>query len=119
MPAEFSEEFGFGAGNEDVPIDGEVEAAKAGRADDVLQGFALAAATDEFAEGALLVIREGAFEVQVKFHARNLEDVGEEKLGVQARGFGAFFGEKINTALDGLQHGHRHTIGSMAEVPKG
>lgn len=118
LPAEFGEEFGFGPGNEDVAVDGEIEAAKAGGAEDVLQGFALAASAHEFAEGGLLVVGEDALEVQIKLHARDLEQVGEEKLGVQARGLDAFFGEKIDAALDGLQNGHGNTIGFGAEVQR-
>ena len=68
---------------------------------------ALAAAAHEFPEGVLLVVGQDALEVQAQFHARDLEHVGEEKFGMQARGFDAFFGEKINAALDGLQNGHR------------
>ena len=119
LPAEFRQKLGFGTGNEDIRADGEIETAKAHGTEDVLQGFALAAAAYEFAERGLLVIGEDALKVQVEFHAGDLENVGEEQFGVQAGGFHAFFGEKINAALDGLQNGHWHTIGSKPEVQRG
>jgi hypothetical protein len=106
LPAGFGEEFGLRTGNEDITVDDEVKTTKAGGGKDVLQRFAPAAADQEFAEGVLLFSGKNALEIQVQFHAGSLEDMREQQFGVQARGFNAFFGEKINPMLDGLQDGH-------------
>lgn len=72
----------------------------------MLERFAFAAADDGFAERVGFSGGQGALEIQVEIHARHLEEVGQEQLGLQARGFDAAFGQKIGALLYRFQDGH-------------
>ena len=72
----------------------------------MLEGFARAAAFDEFAQGIGLRGREGAVEIEVQFHARHFEEMGEEEFRLQARGLDIFFAEEIGAFLDRFEDGH-------------
>lgn len=117
-PAGLGEKFGFGPGDEDVAVDGHFVAAKAGGAGDVLEGFAEAAALDEFTKLAGFAGGENALEVEVQFHAGELQEMGEEQLGLQARGLDAFFGEEIGAFLDGFEDGHGSRLRGEGERGK-
>ena len=76
------EVFGFGAGDEDVGRDAEVEAEEFLRAGDVLERLLRGAAGDEGAEGFEICGGEIVFGVGEEPGAVAMEGVGEEGLGV-------------------------------------
>ena len=114
-PGGFGEQFGFRAGNEGVFVHGHFQTPEIGGADDVLERFALAAALDELAEAIGFPGGQRAVEIEVQLHAGKLEEVGEEEFDLEARGFDAFFGEKIGAALDGFKDRHGRKIRSGGE----
>ena len=101
---------GFRPRNERVAVHGDFESAKRGRAGDVLQRFALAAAFDEFAQRVRFRRGEHALEIQIQLHARQLEQMREQEFGLQARRFNAFFGEKFRALLNRFENGHADSL---------
>jgi len=61
----------------------------------VLQRLALAPAFDEFAQRVRFRRGEHALEIQIQLHARQLEQMRQQQLGLQARRLDAPFGEKF------------------------
>jgi hypothetical protein len=53
---------------------------------------------------------EHAVEIQIQFHARQLEQMREEQFGLQARGLDIFFGEKFRAFLNRFEDGHQRSI---------
>src|ERR1043166_6106977 len=94
------------AGDENVAVDGDLQAAERGRADDVLQGLTLAAPFDQVSQGVEFHGREGALEVEIQLHSRQLKQVSQEQFRLQARGIHALFGQELGAALDDFQDGH-------------
>ena len=88
------------------PADGDFQAAEGGGTDDVLERFAQAAAPDEFPQGIGFRRGQHAVEIEVQFHARQLEQMRQEQFRVQARRTHLFFAEKFRAFLDGFENGH-------------
>src|SRR5438552_3398375 len=72
----------------------------------MLERLALAAAFDQRTELFGFGGRERALEVQVEFHARQLEQIGEERFGLEPRRFDPFFRQKSRAFLNALKHRH-------------
>ncbi len=89
---------------------GNFQSAKRGGTGDVLKRFVLAAALDEFAQRVRFRRRERALEIQVQFHARQVQEMREQQFGLQARRFDAFFGQKLRTFLNRLEDGHAASL---------
>ena len=89
------EVFGFGAGDEDVRGDAEVEAEEFLSAGDVLQRLLSGSASDESAEGFEVFGRKVVFGVGEEPGAVVMESVGEEGLGVAASDGGGGFEERV------------------------
>jgi len=51
-------------------------------------------------------------------HARELENVRQQKLGLQAGGFDVFFRQKFGAALNGFENGHGRKIRGRIEVQR-
>ena len=117
-PGQFGKQLGFRARDEHVFIDGDFEAAKGSRPDDVLQGFAGAAPADEFANGADFVRGELAIEVEVEIHARHFEKVREKEFGLQTRRVDALAAEELGAALNDFENGHRRKLRANESGPK-
>jgi len=101
-----------------MAVDGDFQAAKAGRADDMLERFALAAAADEFAQIVHFLWGQGALEFEVELHARELEHVRQQEFGMQAGRIDALFREKFGAALNGFENGHGRKIRAKIEVQR-
>ena len=84
----------------------------------MLEGFAVAAAADEFAQVIDFLRREGALELEVELHARELEHMRQQKLGLEAGGINALFRQKFGAALNGFKNGHGRKIRAKIEVQR-
>ena len=90
----------------------------------MLERFALATALDEFAKAVHFRRGECALEVQIQFHAWQLEQMCEQEFGLQARRLDAFFGEKFRALLDRFENRHAmlhlsagtHTVHNEPEI---
>ena len=118
LPASFREQFRFRPRHEGVAVHGDFIAAKRSRANDVLERFALAAAFDEFAQRVRFRRREHALEVQIQFHARQLEQMREQEFGLQSRRLDIFFAEKIRALLNRLKDGHAEILNWSRPIQK-
>src|SRR5690606_16190970 len=76
--------FRLGPGHEGAGVAVEFELAELHRAEEVLQGFALAAAERQSPQLSQLGLGEGAVEIEVELHPVDFDDVGEEAFHVQA-----------------------------------
>jgi hypothetical protein len=84
----------------------------------VLQRFAGGAALDEFAQAVGFRRRQHAPEIEIQLHARELELMREEQLGVEARRLDALFAEEIRAFLNRFENGHEYfLIGKLAREP--
>ena len=70
----------------------------------------LAAPPHQGAHRVQLRIRKRAVEVQVELHARQLEEVREQQLGLQTRRFYVLPSQELRTFLDDLKHCHAHAM---------
>ena len=64
------------------------------------------AAFDEFAQRVRFRRGEHALEIQIQFHARQLEQMREQEFGLQARRLDALLGEKFRALLNGFKNRH-------------
>src|SRR6185437_6540069 len=71
-----------------------------------LEWLTLGAAFYEIAESGCFAFGQGALEVQVELHARQLENVREEQFGLQSRGLDIFFCQELGAFLNALKDGH-------------
>jgi hypothetical protein len=74
------QELGLGPGDEDPPVDGEIQVPEAGPADDVGHRLALQPAPDERPVPLELVGADRPVVAQVKLQPSGAEDVGEKVL---------------------------------------
>ena len=72
----------------------------------MLEWFALAATFDRFPQRVRFRRGERTLEIQIQLHARQLEQMREQKLGLQARRLHALSGEKIRAFLNRFKNGH-------------
>jgi hypothetical protein len=72
----------------------------------MLERFALSAAFDEFAKRVSFGFAQRALEVQIQLHARNLQDVREQQLGLQPWRVDIFFGQEFRAFLNALKDRH-------------
>ena len=86
----FDEGFGGGSWDEDVAIDGEFEAEEMCDPDEVLDGFVLGGAFDEFAECGSFERAGGSIEIEVEVDSGAIEDMSEEHFGGEAWGVDFF-----------------------------
>ena len=84
----------------------------------MLEGFAVAAAADEFAQVIDFFGGEDALELEVELHARELEDVRQQQLGLEAGRVNALFRQEFGAALNGFKNGHGRKIRAKIEVQR-
>ena len=70
----------------------------------------LAAPFDKSAQNVRFSRCQHALEVQIQFHARQLEQMREQEFGLESRGLDAFFAEKIRALLNCLKDGHAEIL---------
>ena len=87
-----------------MAVDRDFVTAKGNGAEDVLQGFALAAAFDQFTEPIFLIGGKGALEVQVQLHSGQLEQVRQQQFGLESGRIDPLFGEELGAALNDLEN---------------
>jgi hypothetical protein len=76
----------------------------------MLQRLPFAASLDQVAQAVGLCGVKRAFEVQVKFHPRQIEEVRQQQFRLQARGFDAFSGEEFRAFLNAFENGHGDSL---------
>ena len=91
-------------------VHSDFQSAKRSRTGEVLKGFVLAAAFDEFAQRIRFHRGERSFEIQIELHARHLQQVRQQQFGLQARRFDAFFGQEFRAFLNRFEDGHAASL---------
>ena len=81
----------------------------------MLKRFALGTALDEFAKAVHFRRGERALEIQIQLHARQLEQMREQELGLQARRPDAFLREEFRALLDRFENGHARSLNGKHE----
>src|SRR5580700_2283351 len=76
----------------------------------MLERLAQAAAFDQFAQGIGLHRREHAVEIQVQFHARQLEEMREQQFSLQTWRLDIFFAEELRAFLNRFEDGHTQRL---------
>lgn len=106
LPAMFSQNFGFRAGDKDIAVDLDLQAAERRAPDDVLQWFAAGAAPDVLAHRIEFRRRQLAFEIEIQPQSRRFQNVSEEQLDLQTRRLNSFSSQEFGAALNDFQYGH-------------
>jgi hypothetical protein len=105
-PGPFGEQLGFWPGNEGGGADLKFQAAERGAPENVLEGHALAATPDGFPGDRELGFIEDPIEFEVQFKPGKFENVGQDQLDLEARGFDAALPEVGGAALDDINQPH-------------
>ncbi len=72
----------------------------------MLKRLPLAAAFDEITERIRFHRRQYSLKIQIQLHARHLEQMSKQQVGLQARGLDTFFGKKFSAFLNRFEDGH-------------
>ena len=97
---------GFGAGDEGALVAQENVLAEFNRAEEMLEGLALAAAPDEFAQRRQFWLGKRTLELEIKLDAFFAQRMSNEMLGVEARALDFPLFEIGGGGLQDFEDGH-------------